>query len=504
MMPYKSIAAANQAGFNTKLNNIPLTLAQVNLIARAYDAIKARGDVDNPMAVAVAAFKKSHKVEGNAWIKKDNMSEDFLDLREELAAITFNCECINCGFKMKSEQHCNTLTCTQCGGAMRRLERPGPGQKFSGAKTFNVDDLEIFQTGHWKGRSWTDEDINNIIDAFNNVGKNIPVKLGHSDNQKLLQEDGYPAAGYIRSLKKVGKKLVASLRDVPRKIKELIDAKAYDARSIELYRNFDDNGTVYPLFMGALSLLGGDIPAVSNLNDFRELYSGIPYEGRDKVVLFSKDGEFNEVNNQSNKEELEMNEKEIKAMQDENAKLKADNEKLSTDNEKLTAEQKKKDDEATKLAQDNKKKEIETFCDEMIKEGKLLPANKDVIVSTMLAIDDNQKVKLSVDGKDQEVGALEAFKTNLKNGPNVVKLEEERIAQEKKKDEEKKKHTFSEDEINKVDPDLGDGNGQKLHKLALNYQEEHKDNDGKKPEYDVALSIVMDEHPELCEAPKKD
>lgn len=41
----------------------------------------------------------------------------------------FNCECIKCGHKKQSEKHCKDLKCEKCGGQMRRVERPGPGQE---------------------------------------------------------------------------------------------------------------------------------------------------------------------------------------------------------------------------------------------------------------------------------------------------------------------------------------------------------------------------------------
>jgi len=43
-------------------------------------------------------------------------------------ATEYECSCIDCGHEMKSEQHCNTLKCPECGGQMRRKDRPGPGQ----------------------------------------------------------------------------------------------------------------------------------------------------------------------------------------------------------------------------------------------------------------------------------------------------------------------------------------------------------------------------------------
>ncbi|GAH23562.1 unnamed protein product, partial [marine sediment metagenome] len=40
----------------------------------------------------------------------------------------YNCECIKCGYKMTSDKHCDEIKCPECGGQMRRVERPGPGQ----------------------------------------------------------------------------------------------------------------------------------------------------------------------------------------------------------------------------------------------------------------------------------------------------------------------------------------------------------------------------------------
>ena len=41
----------------------------------------------------------------------------------------YDCECIECGYKIKSEEHCADIKCPECGGQMRRIERPGIGRK---------------------------------------------------------------------------------------------------------------------------------------------------------------------------------------------------------------------------------------------------------------------------------------------------------------------------------------------------------------------------------------
>lgn len=71
-MPYGSLTAAKEGGFLTKLDDVALTLAQVNAIARQYDAVKAEGSADSAMAVAISNFKKTHKKndDGTAWVAK--------------------------------------------------------------------------------------------------------------------------------------------------------------------------------------------------------------------------------------------------------------------------------------------------------------------------------------------------------------------------------------------------------------------------------------------------
>ena len=55
----------------------------------------------------------------------------------EQRAETFPCECIKCGHKLTSEKHCADIKCPECGGQMRRAERPGPGQE-SAARSVTI------------------------------------------------------------------------------------------------------------------------------------------------------------------------------------------------------------------------------------------------------------------------------------------------------------------------------------------------------------------------------
>jgi len=63
------------------------------------------------------------QVPGNVTNERKQKDGGGVDMKK------FICECIECGYKMEvTEQHCNDLKCPECGGQMRREERPGPGQ----------------------------------------------------------------------------------------------------------------------------------------------------------------------------------------------------------------------------------------------------------------------------------------------------------------------------------------------------------------------------------------
>ena len=49
---------------------------------------------------------------------------------EEEEALRFTCSCTECGHVMEvTGKHCRDVTCPKCGGTMRRIERPGAGEK---------------------------------------------------------------------------------------------------------------------------------------------------------------------------------------------------------------------------------------------------------------------------------------------------------------------------------------------------------------------------------------
>ena len=65
-------------------------------------------------------------------IMEEILKSDFIENTVEIEKVEekakYDCECIDCGYKMTSDKHCKEIKCPECGGTMRRVERPGPGE----------------------------------------------------------------------------------------------------------------------------------------------------------------------------------------------------------------------------------------------------------------------------------------------------------------------------------------------------------------------------------------
>ena len=58
----------------------------------------------------------------------------------------YNCECIDCGYKVETDEHCKDIKCPKCGGEMRRVERPGPGRSVPQANDAEEGAIEVLDS----------------------------------------------------------------------------------------------------------------------------------------------------------------------------------------------------------------------------------------------------------------------------------------------------------------------------------------------------------------------
>lgn len=121
---YSKLSEANPAirGIEPKV-----TLGQANLIARWADGMeRAEDGPENAWAAAIAMFKRTHKVEGERWVRKAEEGE----MESEKAVMPLVCP--ECGYRMESESE--SPKCPECGNVMvldRRRQRGRPANQMS-------------------------------------------------------------------------------------------------------------------------------------------------------------------------------------------------------------------------------------------------------------------------------------------------------------------------------------------------------------------------------------
>jgi hypothetical protein len=147
--------------------------------------------------------------------------------------------------------------------------------------------VEIFGAGTFRGKIYTQDDLDKIAENFRKLGPSdldllkVPVVVGHEeqDDQDFLLRTDIPAAAWIADVGRGGTRpdkpkwtdpaiLYADFSDVFPTIADAIRMKSYRKVSAEIYDNFiDDQGNEYGLALRRVALLGGEIPQVKSLAD---------------------------------------------------------------------------------------------------------------------------------------------------------------------------------------------------------------------------------------------
>jgi hypothetical protein len=160
-----------------------------------------------------------------------------------------------------------------------------------------VPGVEIFSTGEHQGKTYTHADLDEMVDNFRRFswGKDArvrpPLVVGHEEEQELLKNSGIPRMGQPDSLwheeincrlcKGSGRIngipcqtclgsgrqgiLKTNLANVPMSIAKLIEARAYDGVSSEVYSSPPEGVPGTGKMLRRVALLGGELPHIKNL-----------------------------------------------------------------------------------------------------------------------------------------------------------------------------------------------------------------------------------------------
>ncbi len=127
-----------------------------------------------------------------------------------------------------------------------------------------------------------------MVAAHRELGDELkpPAKIGHAGDA--------PAVGWLSNLRVSddGTKLLSDVKHVPRRFADLVKAKAYRTRSVELSKiTSQRTGKKFGWAVTGLAWLGGKVPAVRTLDDVVTLYEGDDDGIERRFVEFDETGE---------------------------------------------------------------------------------------------------------------------------------------------------------------------------------------------------------------------
>ena len=137
-------------------------------------------------------------------------------------------------------------------------------QAIKASQHYALTAREIFAVGTHNGDSYSEDDLDAMVVASRELDFLPAVKLGHTN------APGAPAYGYVENLRRVGGKLLADITHLPQEIYDQVQSRKFGRVSAEVYWNLKRGGKTYHRALGAVALLGAEIPGVVGL---RPLYA---------------------------------------------------------------------------------------------------------------------------------------------------------------------------------------------------------------------------------------
>lgn len=279
-------------------------------------------------------------------------------------------------------------------------------------------EVEVFRAGDYgeKG-SYTSDDLDALVSDYDTQLHEAPVTIDHHQSG--------PAFGWVRSLRRAGDLLIARLKNLDQQFRDLLKQGAFKKRSIELYRHFQQTGRPY---LRAVSFLGARIPEVKGLADpiFHD-------SGEFVEIEFSEPGETTSEADQPDATQCDQEPEAATAvaMASEDTARMATQQMAETDTalQQLQHEKERAEHELDALRRAQRRTQLQSFCQTLKQQGKLLPAwEKLGIVDFLEALDvlhvQQGSAGIHFGEGDEPTTPLEWFKAFLASLPPLVPLGE--------------------------------------------------------------------------------
>jgi len=264
--------AALGAGFRGNKVEIPASdrAKVVAKVRAAWHSVHEGGEQLPPVLKMHAEAPGDYKVkkEGDKWCLYDG-TEKIKDYDSEEAANT----------AMKKAKAADAAEDAKDKGADEDKEMM---LEFSNA----IRGVEIFATGTHNGDTYTEKDLDDMVESFNSLDVRPAVKVGHTKDKV-----GAPAYGWIGNLRRAGNKLLADFTDMHDSVVQAIRERKYDRVSSEIYFNLKRGGQTFRRALKAVALLGAEVPAVAGLKPLHKMEFSA--EGFETEAAFEHELEVN-------------------------------------------------------------------------------------------------------------------------------------------------------------------------------------------------------------------
>ncbi len=278
-----------------------------------------------------------------------------------------------------------------------------------------IQRLEIFAAGTWSpatgGRITVAEaDLDQIVSHFTELsGSNVVkphLKLGHGDAQKWFgQKTGIPTLGWVEKVWREGQKLFADIGDVPEALLEMIRQRRYHNVSVEIFRpgQIEFQGKKLGHVLSAIAILGTEMPAVKDLAGLASALFADQFasEVTEKPIEFTAERNHPAMFTQEQVDSL-IAAAVSKAVTDATGKFSADAASQAAALQVMTARADTAERQLATNAAEFAQREAVTTVDQAIKDGKLLPAQKDMALAFMSSVSG----KVSFGGSEKPAKAL--------------------------------------------------------------------------------------------------
>lgn len=350
-------------------------------------------------------------------------------------------------------------------------------EKFDDDELHNIEGVEIFAAGNWNGDEYSESDLDDMVLAAPEVGYVPPLKDGHHPDIP-----GTRALGWVKNLRRIGKKLVADFMDLPKVVYEAIKKRSYDTVSSEIFWDLSRNGKTFRRALKAVALQGAEIPAV-NLRPLREIVNNEPAQTF-KVINMKRSAMADD-----NQEEIDMDK--VKEMQD------------------------RIDELTKKLEEASKNKHSDSDLEKSYKEAneeisRLKAAHEESTKALGVLIEDRRKERIKVKSDNMKVPSLRPYIFSIydaiTSGGKIVKFSEKLDSEPKEVEVEKivdgmveainksAQSLFSElaksgggNEGHEDDPEM------EIDRRIREYREKNRE-----ASYSEAMRIVLEKDPDLA------